>query len=118
MRVTDVLCLSVVPIGSQVLGWLDAEGQDTTSVQASGGSTSSSHGMRLSYKKPATYVEEHQSLEQQHANRHGQFIKLCLLMSGRAVSADCLVNIDETSCRLLPLHQIGMGRRGVKQAQL
>ena len=34
------------------------------------------------------------------------------------VSADRTVNIDETSCRLLPVLQIGWGRRGVKQAQL
>ena len=31
---------------------------------------------------------------------------------------DGVVNIDETSCRLLPVHQIGWGRRGVKQAQM
>ena len=35
-----------------------------------------------------------------------------------AVSADRVVNVDETSCRLLLVHQIGWGRRGVKQAQL
>ena len=39
-------------------------------------------------------------------------------MSTHAVSADRVASIDETSCRLLPLHQIGWGRRGVKQAQL
>ena len=35
-------------------------------------------------------------------------------MDKHAVSAD----IDETSCRRLPVHQIGWRRRGVKQAQL
>ena len=35
-----------------------------------------------------------------------------------AVSAERVVNIDETSCRLLPVHQVGWGRRGVQQAQL
>ena len=34
------------------------------------------------------------------------------------MAADRVVNIDETSCRLLPVHQTGWGRRGVKQAQL
>ena len=35
-----------------------------------------------------------------------------------AVSADRVVNIDETLCRLLPVQLTGGGRRGVKQAQL
>ena len=39
-------------------------------------------------------------------------------MDKDAVSADRVVNIDETSCRLLPVQQIGWDRRGVKQAQL
>ena len=39
-------------------------------------------------------------------------------MDKHAVSADRVVNIDDTSCRLLPVHQIEKGRRGVKQAQL
>ena len=39
-------------------------------------------------------------------------------MDKHAVSADRVVNIDETSCRLLPVHQTGWGRRGVKQAQI
>ena len=76
------------------------------------------HGMRLSNKKPAKCVRELHSPEQQHANTHRLFVKLCWLMVKHAVSADRVVNIDETSCRLLPVHQIGWGRRGVKQAQL
>ena len=39
-------------------------------------------------------------------------------MDKHAVSADRVVNIDETSCRLLPVHRIVWGRRGVKQAQI
>ena len=39
-------------------------------------------------------------------------------MDKHAASADRVVNIDETSCRLLPVHQTGWGRRGKKQAQL
>ena len=74
--------------------------------------------MRLSYKKPAQCVKELHSPEQQHANTHRLFIKMCWLMGRHAVSADRVVNIDETSCRLLPVHQIEWGRRGVKQAQL
>ena len=62
-------------------------------------------------------VKELHSPEQQHANTHRLFIKLCWLMCTHAASADRVVNIDETSCRLLPLHQIRWGRRGVKQAQ-
>ena len=58
------------------------------------------------------------SPEQQHANTHRLFIKLCWLMDKHAVGADRVVNIDETSCRLLPVHQTGLGRRGTKQAQL
>ena len=73
--------------------------------------------MRLSFKKPAKCVKELHSPEQ-HANTHQLFIKLCWLLSTHAVSADRVVNIDETFCRLLPGHQIGWGRRGVKQAQL
>ena len=61
--------------------------------------------MCLSYKKPAKCVKELHSPGQPHANTHRLFIKLCWLMSTHAVSADCVVNIDETSCRLLPVHQ-------------
>ena len=74
--------------------------------------------MRLSFKKPAKCLKELHSPEQQEANTHGLFIKLCWLMDKHAVSADRVVNIDETSCRLLLVNQIGWGRRGVKQAQL
>ena len=38
-------------------------------------------------------------------------------MEKHADSADRVVNIDETSRRLLPVRQIGWGRRGAKQAQ-
>ena len=48
--------------------------------------------------------------EQREANTHRLFVKLCLLMSAHAASANCVANIDETSCRLLPVHQIGWGR--------
>ena len=75
-------------------------------------------GMRLRCKKPAKCVKELRSPEQQHANTHRLFIKLRCLMCTHAVSADRVVNIDETSCRLFPVHHIGWGRRGVKQAQL
>ena len=63
--------------------------------------------MRLSYKKPAKCVKELHSPEQQHANTHRLFVKLCWLMDEHAVSADRVVNIDETSCRLLMVQQIG-----------
>ena len=75
-------------------------------------------GMRLSYKKLAKCVKELHCTEQQHANKHRLFIKLCWLMGKHAVSEDRVVNIDETTCRLLLVHQSGWGRRGVKQAQL
>ena len=39
-------------------------------------------------------------------------------LTDHTVSADRVVNIDGTSCRLLPVHQNGWGRRGVKEAQL
>ena len=74
--------------------------------------------MRLSFKKLANCLKELHSPEQQRANTQRLFIKLCWLMDKHAVSADRVVNIDETSCRLLPVHQMGWGRRGVKQAQL
>ena len=38
--------------------------------------------------------------------------------AAKSRSTPHVVNIDETSCRLLPVHQIGWGRRGFKQAQL
>ena len=59
-------------------------------------------GMRLSYKKPAKCLKELHSPEQQHANTHRLFIKLCWLMDKHAVSADRVINIDKTLCRLLP----------------
>ena len=74
-------------------------------------------GMRFSFKKPAKCLKELHSTEQQHANTHRLFIKLCWLMDKHAVSADRVVDIDETSCRF-PVHQTGWGRRGVKQAQI
>ena len=58
-------------------------------------------------------MKELHSLEQ-----HRLFIKLCWLVSTHAVSADRVVNVDDTSFRLLLVHQTGWGRRGVKQAQL
>ena len=39
-------------------------------------------------------------------------------MDKHVVSADRVVNIGETSCRLLQVYQFGWGRRGVKQVQL
>ena len=62
-------------------------------------------GMRLSHKKPAKCLKELHSPALQKANTHRLFIKLCWLMDKHAVSADRVVNIDETSCRLLPVHQ-------------
>ena len=70
--------------------------------------------MRLSFKKPAKCVKELHSTEQQHANTHQH--QQCWLTSIH-VSADRVVNIGETSCRFLPMHQIGWIRRGVKQSQ-
>ena len=71
-------------------------------------------GMRLSRKKPAKCLKELHSPEQQHANTHRLFTKLCWLMDTHAVGADRVVSIDETSCRLLPVRQTGWGRRGKK----
>ena len=116
MQVTDVLCLSAVTIRSLVLEWLDAEGLDVH--PSDWWVRNLLRGMRLSFKKPAKCLKELHSPEQQHANTHRLFIKLCWLMEKHAVGADRVVNIDETSCRLLPVHQTGWGRCGVKQAQL
>ena len=74
-------------------------------------------GTRRPSQEVVECVKEHHSLALQEANKH-QLFKLCWLMDKDAVSTDRVVNIDETSCRLLPVHQIGWGRRGVKQAQL
>ena len=108
MKVTDVLCLSAVTIRGLVLEWLDAEGLDVrpgvTWVKRL------LRGMRLSYKKPAKCLKELHSPEHQHANSHRLFIKLCWLMDKHPVNADRVVNLDETSCCLLPVHQIGWGR--------
>ena len=62
-------------------------------------------GMRLSHKKPAKCLKEFHSPALQEATTHRLFIKLCWLMDEHAASADRVVNIDETSCRLLPVHQ-------------
>ena len=74
--------------------------------------------MRLSFKKPAKCLKELHSPALQEADAHRLFIKLCWLMDKHAVSADRVVNIDETSCRLLPVRQTRWGRHGAKQAQL
>ena len=114
MKVTDVLCLS--SIRSLVYEWLDAEGLDVRP-----GDTwvkQLLRGMRLSFKKPAKCLKDLHSPAWQEANTQRLFIKLCWLMDKHAVSAYRVVNIDETSSRLLPVHHIGWGRRGVKQAQL
>ena len=116
MKLTDVLCMSAVTIHGLVLEWLDAEGLDVRPSYR--WVKRLLHGMRLSCKKPAKCLKELHSPEQQHANAHRMFVKLCWLMDTHAVGADRVVNIDETSCRLLPVHQTGWSRRGVKQAQL
>ena len=69
--------------------------------------------MRLSYKKPARCVKELHSSEQQHSNTQRLFIKLCWLMDKHAVSADRAVNMDETSCPVLLVHQIEWSHRGI-----
>ena len=115
MRVTDVLCLSAVTVHGLVLEWRDAEGLDVRPSYK--WVWELLRGMRLSYKKPAKCLKELHSPALQEANTH-LFIKLCWLMDKHAVRADRVVNIDETSCRLLPVHQTGWGRRGVKQAQI
>ena len=106
-RVTDVLCLSAVTIKSLIHDWRDVEGLDVRPGKS--WVKRLLHGMRLSYKKPAQCVIELHSPEQQHANTHRLFVMLCWLMSTHAVSADRVLNIDDTSCRLLPVHQIGWG---------
>ena len=116
MRVTDVLCLSAVTIHGLVLEWLDAEGLDVH--PSCDWVRQLLRGMRVSFNKPAKCLKELHSPALQEANTHRLFIKLCWLMEKHAVSADRVVNIDETSCRLLPVHQTGWGRRGTKQAQL
>ena len=116
MQVTDVLCLSAVTIHGLVLEWLDAEGLGVR--PSCRWVTRLLRGMRLSFKKPARCLRELHSPEQKHANTHRMFVKLCWLMEKHAVGADRVVNIDETSCRLLPVHQTGWDHRGVKQAQL
>ena len=114
LRVSDVLCLSTITIHGLVLYWLDVEGLDVRPSQR--WVQRLLRGMRLSYWKPAKCVKELHGPEQQHANTHPLFVKLCWLMSTCGVGAHRVVNIDETSCRLLPVQQIGWGRRGVKQA--
>ena len=116
MGVTDVLCLSAVTIRVLVHDWLDAEGLDVRPGKR--WVKKLLRGMHLSFKKPAKCLKELHSPPLQEANTHWLFIKLCWLMDKHAVGADRVVNIDETSCRLLPVHQTGWGRRGVKQAQL
>ena len=75
-------------------------------------------GMRSSNEKPAKCVKELHSPEQQHANTHRLFIKLCWLMNTHAVSANRVVNIDETPCRLLlgASDRVGPPRRQVSSA--
>ena len=100
--------------GNLVHEWLDAEELDVRPGKS--WVKRLLRGMHSRNKKPAKYVTELHSPRQQHANTHRLFIKLCWLLCTYAVSADRVVNIDQTSYRLLPVHQIGLGRRGVKQA--
>ena len=116
MRITDVLCLSAVTLQRLVHEWLDEMGFDVRTCRE--WVRKLLHGMRLSFKKPAKCLKELHSPAVQEANTHRLFVKLCWLMDTHAVGADRVVNIDETSCRLLPVHQTGWGHRGVKQAQL
>ena len=116
LRVTDVLCLSAVTTRALVNEWLDAEELDVR--PSSCWVKQLLRGMRLSFKKPAKCLKELHSPALQEANTHRLFIKLCWLMDNHAVSADRVVNIDETSCRLVPVQLVGWGRRGVKQPQL
>ena len=102
MRVTDVLSLSAVTIRGLVHDWLDAQGLDVR--PGKWWVNQLLHGMQ-----PAKCVKELHSPEQQHANTHGLFIGLCWLMDKHTVSADRVVNIDETSCGLLPVHRVGWG---------
>ena len=69
-------------------------------------------GMRLSFKKPAKCVKELHSPEQQHANTHRLFIKLCWLMDKHAARPR-----REHRRDLLP-PPAGASDRDVKQAQL
>ena len=101
------------PVPQLVHEWLDAAGHDVCPSRS--WANRLLHGMHLSYKKPAKCAPL-QSCEQQHANTHRLFIKLCWLVDKHAVNTDRVVNIDETSCRFLLVHQIGWGRRDVKQA--
>ena len=105
LRVTDDLCLSGLTIHGLVLDSLDAEGHNVRPGRE--WVRRLLRGVRLSFKKPARCVKELHSPVQQHANTHRLFIKLCWLVDKHAVSADRVVNIDETSCRLLPVHQTG-----------
>ena len=75
--------------------------------------------MRLSYKKPAMCVKELHSTGAA-ARQHAPALLQAVLADEhlwRQLQTR-VVNIDETSCRLLPVHQIGWGLRGVKQAKL
>ena len=104
MRVSDVLCLSAVTIRSLV----HAEGLDVRPSYS--WVKRLLRGMRMRYKKPNCVKEVHA------ASQHAAALHRAVLADRQA--ADRVVNIAETSCRLLPVHQIGWGRRGVKQAQL
>ena len=72
------------------------------SLRYLGQATLAWHALEL--QKPAKCVKELHSPEQQHASTHRLFVKLCWLMDKHAVSADRVVNIDETStgsCRCI-----------------
>ena len=88
-----------------VLEWLDAKGLDVR--PGKWWVRRLLHGTRLSHKKPAKCLKELHSPALQEANTHRLFIKLCWLMDTHAVGADRVVNIDETSCRVLPAHLQG-----------
>ena len=71
------------------------------------------HALGLQAARQVSVKELH-SAEPRHVHTHRLFIKLCWLMSTHVVSADRVVNIDETSYRLLPVHpsdRVGPPRR-------
>ena len=53
----------------------------------------------------ALHLQEARQVRERAPHTHWLFIKLLWLMDKHAASADRVVNIDETSCRLLPVHE-------------
>ena len=92
--------------------------RDSTLVLASDGSSSSCVTCGWAARSPPSAWKRSTALSSSTPTRTGCSSSCAGWRTSSLSAAEGVANIDEASCRLLSVHQIGWGRRGVKQAQL